>query len=439
MILYELVIEAILSAITGASLGTAAPVSETARVAHLGAFLVKLRKLKGFAKVADELIPLFQAGGKFAKQIPELVDAAKDLLKINRVDEVAIIAKHKACFVAGTPVRTPQGATPIEQLQMGDAVISRSEFGPAHETNTQYVEEVFKLNSSVFELTIGGKTIDTTAEHPFFVQDRGWVAASKLQVGDLIAGMDGEWTAVENIGLEMREAEVFNIRVSVNHTYFIGDIDWEFSVWVHNAYEVKKIDGLFHVIDDTTKAIAGKDFATQAQAENFLAFIQRTDVKDAADHVKLRDGYSDLIKSGSSEDIKAFLKVLDTHGVGTASKWLDDFAPRSGLFDEHVVLGLRNQGLANTAERIGAKHFLQGDFRAAVVNAAKNPRTKISVVLDGLEGATPKQKILNAVEDGLENGISNSFTNWEMSILSRYNRLPDVDFILDGKVITNPF
>ena len=320
--IYELVIEAILSAITGASLGTAAPASETARVAHLGAFLVKLRKLKGFAKVADELVPLFQAGGKFAKQIPELVDAAKDLLKINRVDEVAIIAKHKACFVAGTPVRTPQGATPIEQLQMGDAVISRSEFGPAHETNTQYVEEVFKLNSSVFELTIGGKTIDTTAEHPFFVQDRGWVAASKLQVGDLIAGMDSEWTAVENIGMEMREAEVFNIRVSVNHTYFIGDIDWEFSVWVHNAYEVKKIDGLFHVIDDTTKAIAGKDFATQAQAENFLAFIQRTDVKDAADHVKLRDGYSDLIKSGSLEDIKAFLKVLDTHGVGTASKWL---------------------------------------------------------------------------------------------------------------------
>lgn len=103
------------------------------------------------------------------------------------------------------------------------------------------------------------------------------------------------------------------------------------------------------------------------------------------------------------------------------------------------MLGLRNQGLAETAERIGARHFLNGDFRQAVLDAAQNPKMKISVVLDGLNGATGKDKVLKAVKDGLENGYDNSFTNWELSVLSKYGRLPDVDFILDGSVIPNPF
>src|SRR5208283_1537785 len=100
---------------------------------------------------------------------------------------------------------------------------------------------------------------------------------------------------------------------------------------------------------------------------------------------------------------------------------------------------LRNQGLAETAERIGGKTFLQGDFREGVVAAAKNPNVKISVVLDGLEGATPELKVLNAVRDGMENGMSNSFTNWELSVLSKNGRLPGTDFYLNGKLIKNPF
>jgi hypothetical protein len=113
--------------------------------------------------------------------------------------------------------------------------------------------------------------------------------------------------------------------------------------------------------------------------------------------------------------------------------------PSAPLYDGHVVLGLRNSGLADVAERIGARHFLEGDFRQSVIDAAKNPRIKISVVLDGLDGDTPLQQILNAVEDGTANGMTNSFTNWELSMLSRFGRLPDVDFIVDGQVIPNPF
>jgi hypothetical protein len=135
------------------------------------------------------------------------------------------------------------------------------------------------------------------------------------------------------------------------------------------------------------------------------------------------------VGSGGSRVAREVVEELTT---SQAARRLAEEAP-------HIALGLRNQGLAATAERIGAIHFLYGDFRQRVIDAAKSPTTKFSVVLDGMDGATPKTKVLNAVEDGLENGISNSFTNWEMSVLQTHGRLPDVDFYLNGKLIPNPF
>src|SRR5438067_10584498 len=37
---------------------------------------------------------------------------------------------RQACFAAGTPIRTPEGSKPIEQLQVGDLVLARDEHHP---------------------------------------------------------------------------------------------------------------------------------------------------------------------------------------------------------------------------------------------------------------------------------------------------------------------
>lgn len=34
------------------------------------------------------------------------------------------------------------------------------------------------------ELQVGGEIIETTGEHPFFVKDKGWLAAKELCIGD---------------------------------------------------------------------------------------------------------------------------------------------------------------------------------------------------------------------------------------------------------------
>jgi len=77
--------------------------------------------------------------------------------------------------------------------------------------------------------------IRTTAEHPFWVYNRGWQTAGELRPGDALLGHDGGRTAVEEV-LDTGESEtVYNLRVADYHTYFVGRRAWGFSAWAHNA------------------------------------------------------------------------------------------------------------------------------------------------------------------------------------------------------------
>jgi hypothetical protein len=54
---------------------------------------------------------------------------------------------------------------------------------------------------SFVHVNVAGKTLRTTADHPFHVQGKGWINAADLQAGDLINNVDGTsapvlWVAV---------------------------------------------------------------------------------------------------------------------------------------------------------------------------------------------------------------------------------------------------
>jgi hypothetical protein len=96
------------------------------------------------------------------------------------------------------------------------------------------VEEVFQRWGVIWEVAVGGQVLRTTAEHPFWVRGRGWVAARELRVGDELRSHDGQWVAVEGVRNTGREEVVYNCRVAEYHTYFVGDATWPFSIWAHN-------------------------------------------------------------------------------------------------------------------------------------------------------------------------------------------------------------
>ena len=148
----------------------------------------------------------------------------------------------RACFAAGTPLLTPDGSKPIEEFQPGDLLLSSPEDDPNGPIQPRRVEEVFTRSAPLLRLVVRGMAIRTTAEHPFYVQDKGWTAAGLLQPGDLLRSHDGRWTPLESMESTREEAAVYNLRIEEYHTYFVGTPEWGFSVWSHNtSYDSAKL------------------------------------------------------------------------------------------------------------------------------------------------------------------------------------------------------
>ncbi|RYY79064.1 MAG: hypothetical protein EOO69_07935 [Moraxellaceae bacterium] len=81
-------------------------------------------------------------------------------------------------FVAGTLVHTDKGLVPIEQLKVGDRVLSMPEEGIGEKA----YKRVLKTFKSAEKMPIMGPfpTVYCTANHPFWVDGEGWVAAENL-------------------------------------------------------------------------------------------------------------------------------------------------------------------------------------------------------------------------------------------------------------------
>ena len=101
--------------------------------------------------------------------------------------------------------------------------------------SVSYVEEVFENRLPLLSLHVGGQVIRTTAEHPFYIRGKGWVATRELEPGNLFRSHDGQWVPVQEVVDNGEESVVYNLRISEYHTYFVGGSDWGFSVWAHNA------------------------------------------------------------------------------------------------------------------------------------------------------------------------------------------------------------
>jgi hypothetical protein len=151
----------------------------------------------------------------------------------NQVSAEAALVEAAVCFVAGTSVATPDGAVAIEDLDVGDLVLSRDP-----DTGKQDYKQVLRRfvtpDRSVLSIHLRNaqavdSTIEVTGEHPFWVTERGWVVARALHPGDLLSTSTSDVLEVVE-SAEGRRATVYNVEVADFHTYFAGDD----GAWVHN-------------------------------------------------------------------------------------------------------------------------------------------------------------------------------------------------------------
>ena len=169
----------------------------------------------------------------------------------------------QACFGAGTLVHTRNGQVPIELIQAGDFVLGQPEAGGelAHKrvVNTAaYESREVCLVQYLLADEASPRSLMVTGNHPFWVQDEGWLPARDLKTGcglQLLGDVEAYVTGISpvlvapdsgpggcspgderpgnppasNDGRSPR-TRVFNLEIEDCHTYFVG----EAGVWVHN-------------------------------------------------------------------------------------------------------------------------------------------------------------------------------------------------------------
>ncbi|WP_211749624.1 polymorphic toxin-type HINT domain-containing protein [Paenibacillus sp. Marseille-Q4541] len=148
------------------------------------------------------------------------------------------------CFVAGTKVLTENGEKNIEDIEVGDKVLAKDEYNAEGDLAYKEVTGLYQnQRDDIIKLHVGKQIIETTDNHPFWVEDKGWIFADELQVGDKLQKADGSNLVIDKVEfLKLgKPVTVYNFTVADYHTYYVTDL----GIWVHNTkcgLDIKKLD-----------------------------------------------------------------------------------------------------------------------------------------------------------------------------------------------------
>src|SRR6185437_14736552 len=137
----------------------------------------------------------------------------------------------------------------------------------------------------------------------------------------------------------------------------------------------------------------------------------------------------ETIRQDAPAQFQLNMEKIDTE-VGAA-----DATAASG---DHIVLGLRDYGLEDTAAKVGGRTLLNdADWMSTLQREIGDSSTRFTVSTDGMSGSSTYGQIMSAAQRGAA-GIG-GYTDWEMAQLYAGDRLPDVYFVSGGLPIENPF
>jgi Pretoxin HINT domain len=136
---------------------------------------------------------------------------------------------YHICFVKGTVVYGKEALRPIETIRIGDSVYSYNL--ELEKVELSRVTNVLKRpTKGIYELLVAEEKILVTAEHPFYVEGKGWVTVRKLKPGDRLRTATQKKLKVGAVKSISQYVEVYNIEVDGNHNYFVTNS----SILVHN-------------------------------------------------------------------------------------------------------------------------------------------------------------------------------------------------------------
>ncbi len=234
------------------------------------------------------------------------------------------IATEIGCFGAGTPIATSTGLRRIEDIKIGDLVLSYdlNTNSIVSEPVTALIRNAPQPTYEVATKSASGTTdfISVTAEHPWLMApSHQWQGTKELHSGDLIQTAQGEKLSVISVKATGKIEQIFNFAVADTHTYLVGK---DHAV-VHNSCAI---------LNQVMKHFAGQGWNAGkfqsvlgwcSKAEGAAARLGQIDATSVAAMQKLgltngmaralRAGYADAVFRSVGEGVaEVRVQVLDS-------------------------------------------------------------------------------------------------------------------------------
>lgn len=162
-----------------------------------------------------------------------VLNPAKTLQKAKRLQKVL---SGRCSFTPETAILTKDGYKSIIEVKVGDVVLSKND--KTGKLSWREVTHTFKdwheetITFTVVDENGIEESITTTAEHPFFVDNIGWLEAGSVTEGTVISGPKAENDiSIVKIRVNQDPQYAYNFTVDTDHTYFVGKTN----MWVHNS------------------------------------------------------------------------------------------------------------------------------------------------------------------------------------------------------------
>ncbi|ATF15221.1 polymorphic toxin-type HINT domain-containing protein [Brevibacillus porteri] len=164
-------------------------------------------------------------------------------------------------------------------------------------------------------------SIETTFNHPFWVEGKEWVLAKDLEEGDNLQTNSGELLTIQDIEIVSvnEKVTVYNFEVADFHTYFVTDL----GIWVHNigdcyeGFRNFEFHYAVHVEGDTSQRRgAQREYGDNFTKDDYynLALELATSPIDGVDILQRYQGDTRVIYRRSTNDI-VFVHADETIGT----------------------------------------------------------------------------------------------------------------------------
>lgn len=183
--------------------------------------MLKIKKYakRGYVKPAIELKKITI---NFFKN-PEFIDNSLLAVCYYCIGDTCPPDCSTTCFVKGTKILTVKGYKNIEEIDKEQDIVISYDIVKRKTTKSEIKDVLIHKNVSLF--LIINERIKVTPEHRFWVNNKEWIAAKNIKIGDYLLNSNAEKVFVTSKEPISKKVTVYNLELKGRyHNYFAEDV-----------------------------------------------------------------------------------------------------------------------------------------------------------------------------------------------------------------------